>query len=595
MSSKQPHIVPPAQSTIKCAGCDSEFDINWFCKNCAASLCDICKTRHETDRFLRNHNIVPRTGSVIRTYDSSKVNAQCPEHPDREISVFCNDCGDPCCITCIAKKHRRHDVIAIEMKYMECEDKLNELVMDIKKNKIVELQSNIEQLKEKLTSSEMQLGDMKEKVNKLKQELSFLDPVDRSCDKFIIQLEQRQTKQKTVISEMIENFEKLVNENEHFMSLCADKVRKGGLGLIAFCNLPVPSNTRCVPDISHVSPEVVHEENLFFTIMNSVGKIRWEDTDVGASSCVRSTKSQEVMVEQSSVARRDNAFDMTMACTSEDHSKSTIVFKLMPDENHVNTFNTEITGGSVVPAGKCTAWVSSGGSDALYMYDENGREVKSFIVTKGSGIWDIAVKRSGDIIACNKDKKVRLLTTNGDVYTLFDTTPFSPKGVCLTKRGRIVVCMGGQGNKNHVAMYSSDGKRKVRDIAIKASNQKHLLNNHYRVAMNGDDISVLNWGSNVVTVSHNGEVRWVYDGSQSKLKRLDAQGMCVDKFCNLLISDYDNHCVHYVDGEGVLMRILLTRDQHGIEFPWGIGVDDVTGNVWVGTFEKGIMIAKYLE
>ena len=109
------------------------------------------------DCFLEIHNIVSRTGSVNRAHDSSKVNDLCAEHPDKEISGYCNDCGVSC-MTCITEKHRRHDGIAIEMKYMECEDRLNDVVMDIKKNEIVRLQSGIVGLQEKLISSEKKLS-----------------------------------------------------------------------------------------------------------------------------------------------------------------------------------------------------------------------------------------------------------------------------------------------------------------------------------------------------------------------------------------------------------------------------------------------------
>ena len=71
--------------------------------------------------------------------------------------------------------------------------------------------------------------------------------------------------------------------------------------------------------------------------------------------------------------------------------------------------------------------------------------------------------------------------------------------------------------------------------------------------------------------------------------------LCVDKFCNLLISDWGRQCVHYVDREGVLIQLLLTREQHGIEYPFGIGVDNETGKVWVGNDIKKIGIAKYFN
>ena len=93
-----------------------------------------------------------------------------------------------------------------------------------------------------------------------------------------------------------------------------------------------------------------------------------------------------------------------------------------------------------------------------------------------------------------------------------------------------------------------------------------------------------------------GNVRWVYDGLQVHREgRFTPHGMCLDKFCNLLISDCDKHCVHYVDREGVLIQLLLTREQHGIDGPQGIGVDNETGKVWVGNDSKKVWVAKYFN
>ena len=127
---------------------------------------------------------------------------------------------------------------------------------------------------------------------------------------------------------------------------------------------------------------------------------------------------------------------------------------------------------------------------------------------------------------------------------------------------------------------------------------KQLLPEPTRVVMNGDFFSVLNYVSNVVTCDEDGKVRWVYDGSHTEAGEFMAMGICIDKFRNLLISDRDNHCVHYVDREGSLVQILLTREQHGIDYPMGIGVDDDTGTVWFGGgvgLDRKVGIFRYLQ
>ena len=75
------------------------------------------------------------------------------------------------------------------------------------------------------------------------------------------------------------------------------------------------------------------------------------------------------------------------------------------DVKNVTTFNIEIAGTSVVPTGEGTVWVASVFHDTMHMYDDKGMKLKS--VSVGTNIWDIAVKRSGDVIVCNKEKRKR--------------------------------------------------------------------------------------------------------------------------------------------------------------------------------------------
>ena len=594
MSSKQPSVFPPAQQTIKCAGCDSGLNINWFCKNCASSLCETCKTRHETDQFLRSHRIESRTGCVIRAHGSSNVNERCLEHPDKEISGYCNDCSVPSCMTCITEKHRRHDVIAIEMKYKECEVKINETVIDIKKNAIVRLQSSIEDLREKLNTSDRKVEDVKSEVDKFRQQLK--NAVDKSYDKLIFELEERQTEQKTAISDIIKDFEKQISENQQIMSVCADKISKGGLELIEFCKVPIPSYIHTIPDISQVTPKFVPQGNLVQTIMQDLGEIRWEGTvtssgkDMTAPSRSESShgKERKTMMcyrsESVSILTEDGKIE----------GKSTVL-RPTTGVKVISTFDTENACISLVITDKGNAWLSGQHCDALYMYNDRGSKVKSVTVRKGSYIWDICVKRSGDVIVCYKDNKVGVMTAKGEVSTPIDTAPFSPQGVCLTEREEILVCMAGQKDRNHVAVYLADGQSKVRDIVVKDSKGKQLLTDPYRVLMNSENISILNCRSNVVTAGQDGKVKWVYDGAQSKLGKVDAVGMCIDKFCNLFISAYGNDCVHYVDREGCLIQIILSNEQHGICLPWGIGMDNETGDIWLGSFNRHVKIFRYLQ
>ena len=208
-------------------------------------------------------------------------------------------------------------------------------------------------------------------------------------------------------------------------------------------------------------------------------------------------------------------------------------------------------------------------------------------------IRNVVANKSGDAIVCCRDKIVRLVTQDGTISTLIDTSPFIPEVACMTENGNIVLILKSQCDEDHVAIYSADGKRKIREVKGTEPYNK-FTTDMQRLAVNGDDISVVS-NKSVVTFVIEGRVNWVYDGSRAKLdKKFDPCGMCVDTFHNLLITDFGSYSVHCVNKDGDFITMILTPEQHGIERPWAIGID-WEDRIWLLGSNKNIWIAKYLR
>ena len=268
----------------------------------------------------------------------------------------------------------------------------------------------------------------------------------------------------------------------------------------------------------------------------------------------------------------------------------------------VGSFKSKIDVTAMATAGNNTAWVADYDSDTMYLYDSRGKILRSVTVKKGEYINDVVVKRSGDVVVATTDQKVRMVNKNsffekGKVTILIDTSPFNPYGVCLTDTEQVVVCMRDKENKSrsHVAVYSSDGRRKVSEVRGRGVDNENLFTNPYRVVQIGEDFCVVNRGENVVNVDRTGRVRWVYDGRGANLKKhLDPSGICSDKDRNVLVTDYYNNCVHCLDREGRLIQMILTGRQVGMRDHYSISVDKETGQVWVGNWSGNVVIASYI-
>ena len=554
--------VYPTQTVIKCDDCGDSFNVHWFCKNCPGSLCDSCKDRHKTKAITSKHAVVPRTQTVVRAHGPAKIAEQCSRHKGNDITIYCKNCKVGCCAKCHADNHKLHDFCPIEEAYLEKEISLNAYIQELEDEVHTKLDQLIDNAKhdntEEESSIEKEIDDVNEFRKKLKQK------VDIQCDSLVDTLRKSNVDKTNIVVELQkqkQNVDRLIRE-------CKEKIWEGKLDLIEY--IP-PSPTSLVPNlppISHEKARFVPDTTMLDHIRKGLGRIEfWDHTD----------KTEKVVA-----CNKDrDQFDRS---------------KLQLQVKKLKYFNSKISGWSITMAGKNRAWIANNHGDIMYLYDNNGKVIRSITVVNGVGIWDTAVTSTGEIIVTNRDNKVRRVSVDGTVSIMIDTAPFDPRGVCLTDTGQIAVCMSGQGNQNHVAIYTQDGRNKMSEIRGSDAENKHVLTEPYSVVQNGEDFCVVNCNENVVCVKQTGECRWIYDGGPTDLKLpFSPRRVCYDKYHNLLVSDIMNSCVHYIDGEGQLIQVILTQEQVGFRDHWGIAVDDETGQVWVGNLCKNIDIAKYIK
>ena len=553
--------VYPTQKVIDCGICGGTDSVRWFCKNCSGSLCDTCKETHRTATLFRTHLVISRTQSVVRTHGPAKIAQECPRHKGKELSAYCKACNDACCIQCLADDHKNHDFCPIDEAYLTAEKRLNSYLNELNGFVRSELEELTIQTETEIKGHENKISKVKTNVNAFRQELK--DAVDNSCDALIDSLEKPNTIRKSFLLEI----EKQTQNVEHLTNGCTEKIREGKLDIITY-NPPKPSSLIPIRQKSpDMTPEFVPGRKLVRIIKDGVGEIEYR------------VVKQEVQCKEPSH-------------TTQDFETGRFLVQ------KVSSFQSEIGATAMATAGKNAAWVADYREDTMYLYDSGGKVLRSVTIrnflSSVDGIKDMVVKRSGDIIVTNTDQKVRMVNGKGKVTTLINTAPFKARGVCLTEIEEIVVCMSGPGDKNHIAVYSPDGRRKVSEVRGRGADNKNLITDPYRVVQIGGDFCVVNFGWNVVMVDRTERVRWVYDGKGANLgRRFSPRGICSDKYHNVLVIDINNDCVHCLDRDGQLIQLILTETQVGMRDHWGITVDRETGLVWVGNGSGNIVIASY--
>ena len=548
--------VYPTQTVIKCDECGDSFNVDWFCKNCPGSLYETCKDRHKTRAITSKHSVVPRTQTVVRSHGPDRIAEQCPRHKGKDISIYCKQCKVACCAKCHVNDHKLHDFSPIEDVYIEKEKTLNAYIKELEhkvQKKIDDLidtenHDNIEQ--ESLIENEI------DDVNDFRKEIK--KEVDVQCDSLIDTLRKSNVDKTNIITELQkqkQNVDRLIRE-------CKEKIWEGNIDLIEYCP---PSPNSLVPDQpsnSCVKAKFVRDIKVLDNIRKGLGRIKFWDTDTNENNAACSKQLGQFYRSHLQVQK-------------------------------VKQFTSKIDGTSIIMAGKNRAWIADYDSDTMHLYDNNGKMIRSVTAARDVAIEDTAVTPSGDVIVTNQDKKVRRVEVDGTVTTLIDIAPFKPWGLCLTDTGQIVVCITGYGEDSHIAMYTPDGRNKVSEIRGGTKN-KRVITNSYRVIQNGKDFCAVNFYENVVCVNQTGVCQWTYDGrSAGLMNKFSPKAICCDKYHNLLVSDFQNSCVHYIDREGQLIQVILTKV--GLDRPSGIGVDDETGKVWIGDLRKKVIIAKYIK
>ena len=312
---------------------------------------------------------------------------------------------------------------------------MNALVDDIEKNTLKRLQENLDDLRKALGDSEREFEDVEKKVNTFRAELK--NAVDKSCDNVVEELKQIESKQNEEIRSIISDLEDQIQQNESFISICSETIRKGGLQVLKYSpHIPTP-RVRSVDSLSQNGPVFCPIIALLEMIKKGIGEIK---TNLSLTTDMLELTSKQTLADKPGTSTNTvPSIKVELICK----------FRYKYGASHV------------CPVGPNKAWIAEWFDNVLRLYDDKGEELKSIDI--GKSLRCVAARSSGDAIVCYGNQ-IRIVTMDGKVRTLIDTSPFHPDVVCLTEKEEIVVSMVGQRVKNHVAVYTPDGKRKIPEI-----------------------------------------------------------------------------------------------------------------------------------
>ncbi|XP_071131494.1 uncharacterized protein [Mytilus edulis] len=198
-----------AQDIISCNLCESETKLKWKCLDCDLLMCNKCCDKvHPKFKNAKDHTIVDikqvGIGGTNRYLDFTNI--KCQVHTIQSCCIFCSNCDEPACPSCITKGHAGHTFIEIkeayEMKVEWLKSQKGKLVM--KEKKIDDVEKTLDQVTVRENSNcQKTIQDIQHQREALKEEV----------DKYAIKLIEEVTQKTKAIKDSISEEEKKVKTN----------------------------------------------------------------------------------------------------------------------------------------------------------------------------------------------------------------------------------------------------------------------------------------------------------------------------------------------------------------------------------------------
>ena len=183
---------------------------------------------------------------------------------------------------------------------------------------------------------------------------------------------------------------------------------------------------------------------------------------------------------------------------------------------------------------------------------------------------------------------------------MFQTNDIKPVGICCLLDGNFIISFPYEGRVIHFQKNGEVNREYDKNIFTHPWDVATSKDNETIFVTDKSSPSALFTPGKVIALSLEGKVKFEYTGDKGVVDEdFTPVGLCVDGWNNLLITDYNNNCVHMINMQGGLLRAIPTQNLGVIE-PRTISADG-RGVMWVGgwadkrRFQMKVILIKYLS
>lgn len=210
---------------LPCQREDDEEVATDICITCEEPICGNCAKYHRRNLTSRTHLIVAinsmEPSILMKSLKSAEMNSRCPEHPDKQIELHCDDHRKPCCSFCAGTVHRKCS--NVESIHQVTEKAKKQRYVHMLLSEVNTFEKRLHTIKE---SQEFKLTDMDSSSDNIKEEIKMLrskinDNLDRLEDEHLNELSKITKYSRELLSRNIDS----LSDRIHFSRNCIQSLQ----------------------------------------------------------------------------------------------------------------------------------------------------------------------------------------------------------------------------------------------------------------------------------------------------------------------------------------------------------------------------------
>ena len=513
-----------------------------YCTKCEEYMCTKCKGSHGLSKYTKKHQTIP-------CEEVTKLKLPvCPSHEHMYLDLYCDDCQQPMCATCVSLNHNNHKCVEITTKMAGFKSQLDDVLSDTEiclkivrqaikatEKKAKNIKADVDDLKQQTSQSYQSIINHVLKLER--QHLSDIDKCYQQIEKTLTEIMDNHQTTAAMICSTRSYGERLKQKGTVYDFITNVK------SLVDRCNI---TNSECRQPVE-ARLDVV---------------INWEECHVGV---------QGVKMNISDGDLEGGGGDI----------------------NQVTPFTTQYQDhyGGVTGIVTCSdhLMVVHYGHDTIYIYDDNMRLENSVKVAGMSSPWGLCLVEGGaatqHLVVADRNGQclwwLREESQAGHVrlgQPIKHKLGYRPHSVVTEINGHALVS---DYDNRRLYMYSQPVQT---GVCVQLPQDVKPLS-----AISDPS------GGYVVSDEHC-KLVWVTSSGQVTRRYTDQPAVSawhmVHQGSHLLVVDSDNHCIHRVTREGGHTGHLLTKHKHNVHYPTRVWSDKAHHCLWLGHWTQDNQIIK---